>query len=137
MSVYTKLYISPFIASRHLLPSDDEDLPLFAGSFLDRRDRSRCSSETDPLQPYPPWYRSFSCSPLTFSRSRSRSCSPFERHPRAEPRCTSRYDLDLHRPFYSGSHSCSPSQDSAPPHLMAVRLQPQPGPMALSAPPPP
>ena len=89
--------------------SDNEDLPPFAGCFPDLGDRSRSPSEIDPVQPYQPWYRPVRHSPLTYSRSRSRSHSPVW-HPWAESHRTSRYSLDLLRPSLSYSHSCSPSQ---------------------------
>ena len=66
----------PMAASNRSSPSDDEHLPPFPGCFPDFGDRSRSPSETDPLQPHQPRYRTLSHSPLTYSRFRSRSHSP-------------------------------------------------------------
>ena len=94
----------PMATSTRSSPSDDEQLPPFPGCFLDFGDRSRSSSEIDPLQPHQPRYRTFSCSPLAYSRSRSHSCSPAQ-HPRAEPRGTGHGNLDPLRP---GHGYCRP-----------------------------
>ena len=95
--------------STHVSPSDDEHLPPFPSCFPDFGDRSRSPSETDPLQPHQPRYRTFSCSLLTYSRSRSRSCSPAQ-HPRAKPRITGHGNLDPLRPDHSYCRPRSPSQ---------------------------
>ena len=99
----------PMAASNRSSPSDDEHLPPFPGCFPDFGDRSRSPSETDPLQPHQPRYRTFSRSPLAYSRSRSRSRSP-ARHPWAEPRGTDHGNLDPLRPGHGYYRPRAPSQ---------------------------
>ena len=98
----------PMAASNRSSPSDDEHLPPFPGCFPDFGDRSRSPSETDPLQPHQPRYRTFSRSPLAYSRSRSRSRSP-ARHPWAEPRGTDHGNLDPLRPGHGYCRPRAPS----------------------------
>ena len=92
------------------LPSDDENLPPFTRGFPDSWDRSHSPSDTDPLQPYPPWYHSFSRLPFSYSHSRSHSCSPYEQCPWAEPHRAGHFSWYRHRPPYRAHHSRSPSQ---------------------------